>query len=42
MGVVYGAAGANNGLKSMAKALVTEVEKKLVRVALTNKIFIRL
>lgn len=36
MGVMYGAAGANNALKSMAKALATGVEKKLVRAALTK------
>ncbi len=36
MGVMYGAAGANNALKSMAKALAEGVEKKLLRAALTK------
>ena len=36
MGVMYGAAGANNALKAMAKALANGVEKKLLRAALTK------
>lgn len=36
MGVMYGAAGANNALKAMAKALATGVEKKLLKMALTK------
>lgn len=36
LGVMYGAAGANNALKSMAKALATGVEKKLMGMALTK------
>lgn len=36
LGVMYGAAGANNALKAMAKALATGVEKKLIRAALTK------
>ncbi|MDD6681841.1 MAG: hypothetical protein PUE61_01540 [Clostridiales bacterium] len=36
MGVMYGAAGANNALKAMAKALATGVEKQLLRKALTK------
>lgn len=36
MGVMYGAAGANNALKAMAKALATGVEKHLLRKALTK------
>lgn len=36
MGVMYGAAGANNALKAMAKALATGVEKQLLRRALTK------
>ena len=36
MGVMYGAAGANNALKAMAKALAAGVEKKLLRAALTK------
>ena len=35
-GVMYGAAGANNALKSIAKALANGVEKKLLRAALTK------
>lgn len=36
LGVMYGAAGANNALKSMAKALASGVEKKLLHTALTK------
>lgn len=36
MGVMYGAAGANNALKAMAKALANGVEKKLIKAALTK------
>ena len=36
LGVMYGAAGANNALKTMAKALATGVEKKLLNTALTK------
>lgn len=36
LGVMYGAAGANNALKSMAKALANGVEKKLINTALTK------
>ena len=36
MGVMYGAAGANNALKATAKALATGVEKQLLRTALTK------
>lgn len=36
LGVMYGAAGANNALKSMAKALANGVEKKLINKALTK------
>lgn len=36
MGVMYGAAGANNALKAMAKALAAGVEKQLLRKALTK------
>lgn len=36
LGVMYGAAGANNALKSMAKALASGVEKKLLNMALTK------
>ena len=36
LGVMYGAAGANNALKSMAKALANGVEKKLINAALTK------
>lgn len=36
MGVMYGAAGANNALKAIAKALATGVEKQLLRKALTK------
>ncbi len=36
MGVMYGAAGANNALKAVAKALAAGVEKKLIRAALTK------
>lgn len=35
-GVMYGAAGANNALKAMAKALAAGVEKQLLRKALTK------
>ncbi len=36
MGVMYGAAGANNAIKGIAKALANGVEKQLVRKALTK------
>ena len=36
LGVMYGAAGANNALKRMAKALAAGVEKQLLRKALTK------
>ena len=36
MGVMYGVAGANTALKTMAKALGTGVEKKLIHTALTK------
>ncbi len=36
LGTMYGAAGANNAIKVMAKALATGVEKKLIRAALTK------
>ena len=36
MGIMYGAAGANNALKAMAKALASGVEKQLLRTALTK------
>ncbi len=36
LGVMYGAAGANNALKSMAKALASGVERKLLKTALTK------
>ena len=36
MGVMYGAAGANNALKAVAKALASGVEKQLLRMALTK------
>ena len=36
MGVMYGAAGANNALKAIAKALASGVEKQLLRKALTK------
>lgn len=36
MGVMYGAAGANNALKAMAKALASGVEKQLLKTALTK------
>ena len=36
MGVMYGVAGANTALKSMAKALGLGVEKKLIQTALTK------
>lgn len=36
LGVMYGAAGANNALKSMAKALGTGIEKQLLNKALTK------
>ncbi len=36
LGVMYGVAGANNALKTMAKALATGVEKKLINAALTK------
>ena len=36
MGVMYGVAGANQALKSMARALGSGVEKKLIHTALTK------
>ena len=36
MGVMYGAAGANNALHALAKALASGVEKQLLRSALTK------
>ena len=36
MGIMYGAAGANNALKAMANALGKGVEKKLLKMALTK------
>lgn len=36
LGVMYGAAGANNALKAIAKALGSGVEKKLLKTALTK------
>lgn len=36
LGVMYGAAGANNAIKAMAMALATGVERKLVKAALTK------
>lgn len=36
LGVMYGAAGANNALKAVAKALAAGVEKKLIKAALTK------
>lgn len=36
LGVMYGVAGANNAIKSMAKALARGVEKKLINAALTK------
>lgn len=36
LGVMYGAAGANNALKAIAKALANGVEKKLLKAALTK------
>jgi len=39
MGVMYGAAGANNALKAMSKGLATGVEKKLLKTALTKGSF---
>lgn len=36
MGVMYGAAGANNAIKGVAKALATGVEKQLMKQALTK------
>lgn len=36
MGVMYGAAGANNALKAVAKALASGVEKQLLKKALTK------
>ena len=36
MGTMYGVAGANNALKTMARALAIGVEKKLMRTALTK------
>ncbi len=42
LGVMYGAAGANNAVKAMAKALATGVEKQLLKKALTKVRFIQL
>ena len=39
LGVMYGAAGANNAVKAMAKALAAGVEKQLLRMALTKGTF---
>ena len=39
IGVMYGVAGANNAIKSMAKALAVGVEKKLLNTALTKGTF---
>ncbi len=39
LGVMYGAAGANNAVKAMAKALAAGVEKQLQRMALTKGTF---
>lgn len=39
MGVMYGVAGANNAIKTMAKALAIGVEKKLLNAALTKGAF---
>ena len=36
LGVMYGVAGANNAIKSLAKALAIGVEKKLINTALTK------
>ena len=36
LGIMYGVAGANTAIKSMAKALATGVEKKLINTALTK------
>lgn len=36
LGVMYGAVGANNALKAVAKALAAGVEKKLIKAALTK------
>ena len=36
LGVMYGVAGANNAIKSIAKALAVGVEKKLINTALTK------
>lgn len=36
LGVMYGAAGANNAIKALAKALANGVEKKLLKAALTK------
>lgn len=36
LGVMYGAAGANNAIKAMAKALASGVEKQLMKKALTK------
>ncbi len=36
LGIMYGAAGANNALKIMAKALAVGVEKKIINAALTK------
>ena len=39
IGVMYGAAGANNAVKAMARGLATGVEKQLMRKALTKGTF---
>ena len=39
LGVMNGVAGANNGIKALAKALATGVEKKLLNAALTKGAF---
>lgn len=41
LGVMYGVAGANNALKSVAKALGTGVQKQLMKKALTKGQFIQ-
>lgn len=40
LGVMYGVAGANNAVKTMAKALATGVPKQLLKRALTKVRFI--
>ena len=39
LGVLYGAAGANNAVKAMARGLATGVEKQLMKKALTKGTF---